>query len=77
MPDGLCAAAMFGSFAALSDGSPVRKVRLSYQSQLWMSRRFYVKAALKSADVPTYRLYDSFVTLSPHFCGGSQRLLLI
>lgn len=53
MPDGLCAAAMCGSFAVHSDGSPVRKVRLSYQSQLWMSRQFYVKAALKSADVPT------------------------
>ena len=53
MLDGLCAAAMCGSFAALSDGSPGRKVRLSYQSQLWMSRRFYVKATLKSAGVPT------------------------
>ena len=51
--DGLCAAAMSGSFSAHSDGSPVRRVRLSYQSQLWMSRRFYVKATLKSAGVPT------------------------
>ena len=53
MLDGLCAAAMCGSFAALSDGSPVRRVRLSYQSQRWMSRRFYVKAALKSGGIPT------------------------
>ena len=53
MLDGLCAATMCGSFAVHSDGSPVRKVRLSYQSQLWMSRRFYVKAALKRAGIPT------------------------
>ena len=53
MLDGLCAAAMCGSFAALSDGSPVRRVRLSYQSQRWMSRRFYVKPTLKSAGIPT------------------------
>jgi len=53
MLDGLCAAAMCGSFAVHSDGSPVRKVRLSYQSQRWMSRQFYVKAALKSGGIPT------------------------
>ena len=53
MLDGLCAAAMCGSFAVHSDGSPAGKVRLSYQSQRWMSRRFYVKAALKRAGIPT------------------------